>query len=66
MGDKMKLYLEKNMLSIDNYIQIIDVRNDLIEMENVTISGDDLKIIYVDKYKVVINGVIKKIKLGDI
>lgn len=66
MGDKMKLYLEKNMLSIDNYNQIIDVRNDLIEMENVTISGDDLKIIYVDKYKVVINGVIKKIKLGDI
>lgn len=62
----MRISIEKNLLSIDNYNQIIDIKNDLIVAENIIIYGSDLRVIFLDKYRIVIKGLFKKIKLGDI
>lgn len=62
----MRLSIEKNLLSIDNYNQIIDIKNDLIVAENIIIYGSDLRVIFLDKYRIVIKGLFKNIKLGDI
>lgn len=61
----LKIYIENNILSIDNYNQIIDVKDDLIKLEKIEIIGDDLSIRFLDKYRVVISGSFKNIRLGD-
>lgn len=61
----MRLALENNLLSIDNYKQIMELTNDLIQVEGVRIKGQDLKVKYLDKRKIVIQGTFKGIQLGD-
>lgn len=61
----LKIYIEKNILSIDNYNQIIDVKSDLIKLENIEIAGSDLSIRFLDKYRIVVSGSFKNIRLGE-
>ena len=61
----MKLDILNNLISIDNYIQIKQIENDLIVLEEVKIIGRNLKIKYFDKYKIVIEGLIYNVILGE-
>ena len=61
----MQVKLDKNILTVDNYKQICNVNNDLIVLEEMKIIGDTLKIKYLDKNRIVIVGVIKKLLFGD-
>ncbi|MGM9969453.1 MAG: YabP/YqfC family sporulation protein [Anaeroplasma sp.] len=61
----MKINIENKLLSIDNYIQIIEVNNDLIVLEKVRVYGYNLKIIKLDPYQVVMQGNFSKIEFGE-
>lgn len=61
----MQLVLENNLMSIDNYKQIMELTNDLIQVEGVRIKGQNLKVKYLDKRSIVIQGTFKVIQLGD-
>ena len=61
----MQVKLDKNILTVDNYKQICNVNNDLIVLEEIKIIGDTLKIKYLDKNRIVIVGIIKKLLFGD-
>lgn len=56
---------ENNLLGIDNYKQIIEIKNDLIKLDYLSIKGKDLKVRYLDKYKIIIAGVITDLHIGD-
>lgn len=60
----MDLEINKNLMRIDNYKQIKSIKSDLIELEEINIYGDDLKIIRLDGYSIVVKGVFKKIIMG--
>ncbi len=57
----MDLEYHKNFLAVDNYKQIKQLSDDLIELEQVTIEGKDLKIVRSDGYQMIIQGVVQKI-----
>lgn len=61
----MQLCLNNNLLSIDNYEQIIEIGDALIRLRYITINGNSLKIKYLDKYRIVIAGEVKEIKIGE-
>lgn len=61
----MQLTINNNLLSIDNYEQIIEINNDLIRLKMISIKGYNLKIKYLDKFRIVISGEVKEIKLGE-
>ena len=61
----MNLEINKNLLSVDNYIQVKTIKNDLIELEKITIYGEDLKVIRLDSYTIVIKGKFLKIVNGE-
>ena len=61
----MRLSLENNLLSIDNYKQIISLSSDLIQVEEVIIQGCNLNVLFLDAYQIVIKGTFKQIQLGD-
>ncbi|MBE6137770.1 MAG: hypothetical protein E7176_05185 [Erysipelotrichaceae bacterium] len=52
-------------MAVDNYKQIIDIKDDLIRLENLSIKGNSLKIKYLDKYRLVVEGLIKDIAIGE-
>lgn len=62
----MQLSLEKNLLSIDNYKQIFVLGSDLIQVKDIKVVGEKFKVLYLDGYKIVIQGIFKNIQLGDI
>lgn len=62
----MQLSLEKNLLSIDNYKQIFVLDSDLIQVKDIKVVGEKFKVLYLDGYKIVIQGIFKNIQLGDI
>jgi hypothetical protein len=61
----MLIKIENNLASIDNYKQICSVASDLIVLEEIKVKGNNLKIKFLDKNRIVIVGVIKSISIGD-
>lgn len=61
----MHIKIDNNLVAVDNYKQISNINNDLIVLEEVRISGNNLKIKYLDKNRIIIVGVIKQIIFGD-
>lgn len=55
----------KNILSVNNYRQIKQIERDLIVLEHLTISGENLEVLKLSKDLIIIRGVIKTIELGD-
>lgn len=53
-----------NYLKVTNYRQLKQLNNDLIEIDNLLITGTDLKILRIDKEVIVIKGIILNLKLG--
>lgn len=60
----VKLRIENKLLLCDNFGQIIDVNNDLIETTRIIINGSNFKIKYLDANKLVINGNFTNIKIA--
>ncbi len=61
----MQFEFYKNILSINNYRQIKQMERDLIVLDQITISGQELEVLRLSKDSIIIRGVIKTIKLGD-
>ena len=61
----MHIKIDNNLIVVDNYKQICNINNDLIVLEELKVKGNDLKIKYLDKSRIVIVGVIKHIDFGD-
>lgn len=61
----MHIKIDDNLIAIDNYKQICNINSDLIVLEQMKINGNNLKIKYLDKNRIVIVGVIKSIYFGD-
>ena len=53
-----------NYLKVTNYRQLKQLKNDLIEIDNLLITGKDLNILKIDKEVIVIKGIIINLKLG--
>ncbi len=66
---KMVKYMQfefyKNVLAINNYRQIKQMRSDLIELENLRVQGKNLKVLKLDKDTIIVEGVIVKLEMGD-
>ncbi len=60
----MKLRIENKLLLCDNFGQIIDINNDLIETTRIIINGYNFKIKYLDVNKLVINGNFTTIRIA--
>lgn len=60
----VKIRIENKLLLCDNFGQIIDVNNDLIETTRIIINGSNFKIKYLDVNKLVINGNFTNIKIA--
>lgn len=55
----------KNILSVSNYRQIQQLDSDLIALEYLTIHGQKLEVLRLDKDSIVIKGIITQIEIGD-
>lgn len=53
-----------NYLKVTNYRQLKQLKNDLIEVDNLLITGSNLNILKIDKEVIVIKGIINNLKLG--
>ena len=53
-----------NYIKVTNYRQLKQLNNDLIEVDNLLITGSNLNIIKIDKEVIVIKGIINNLKLG--
>lgn len=53
-----------NYIKVTNYRQLKQLKNDLIEVDNLLITGSNLNIIKIDKEVIVIKGIINNLKLG--
>lgn len=61
----MKIYFENNLLSVDNYKQIINITSDLILLQDLKVKGSNIKVLSIDPYKIVISGNIYNIIIGE-
>ena len=61
----MEFEYYKNILAVSNYRQILQINHDLIALDKITIHGDTLKVLRLDKDKIVIHGVITKIEMKE-
>lgn len=61
----MEIYYKNNFIQIDNYGQINNINNDLIILNNLIIKGNNLSIIYLDKDRIKIKGIINMAYKGD-
>ena len=59
----MNLEINKNIMCVDNYRQIKEIKSDLICLKDICIYGFDLKVLKLDDYSIVIKGIFKKIVL---
>ena len=53
-----------NYLKVTNYRQLKQLKSDLIEVDNLLITGSDLHILKIDKEVIVIKGIINNLKVG--
>lgn len=62
----MKLRIENKLLLVDNFGQIINITNDLIETNRIIINGYNFKIKYLDVNKIIVYGNFTNVRiLGD-
>ncbi|MDE7161506.1 MAG: hypothetical protein K2N65_01960 [Anaeroplasmataceae bacterium] len=61
----MEFEYYKNILAVSNYRQILQINHDLITLDKISIHGDTLKVLRLDKDKIVIHGVITKIEMKE-
>ncbi|MBQ9124329.1 MAG: hypothetical protein IJY14_01440 [Acholeplasmatales bacterium] len=61
----MKIEINNNLISVDNYKQIKQIENDLIVLQNVKIIGKSLNIKHLDQHLIVVEGIINNITLGE-
>ncbi|MFI3252058.1 MAG: YabP/YqfC family sporulation protein [bacterium] len=61
----LKVTYQNNLIEITNYNKILIFDDKEIVLKNIVIQGENLKIIYIDKYQVKVNGTIHLVK-GDI
>lgn len=61
----MQIRIENNLCAIDNYKQIKSLKNDLIIIDNIKICGSDFKILKIDNEKIIINGSILNVSIGE-
>lgn len=61
----MTISLENNLLSVDNYKQIFELESDLIQVEGLKIHGSELKVLFLDSYRIIIKGKVSCIQLGE-
>ena len=61
----LKISIENKIVAVDNYEQIIEISDALIKLKKLIIKGNNLKIKYLDKYRVVLQGEVNEIKLGE-
>ena len=57
----MKIEINNNLISVDNYKQIKQIENDLIVLQNVKIIGKSLNIKHLDQHLIVVEGIINNI-----
>lgn len=62
---ELKINYENNLLAITNYHKIITFDDKEIKLKHLTIKGNFLKIIYIDKYQIKVNGKIHLVR-GDV
>lgn len=60
----MDFEYRKNILCIDNYKQIKHLSDDLILFDEMSVYGKNLKVLRLDSYQIIIQGVVEKITLG--
>lgn len=63
--NELKIIYENKILEITNYNKIIFFDDKEIKLTTITIKGNNLKIIYIDKYQMRVSGTIHLVK-GDI
>ena len=51
-------------MRVDNYRQIITLKNDLIRLTNITIYGTNMMVIRLDDYSIVIKGKFEKLAMN--
>lgn len=56
-----KIYWQNDVIIIEKFKQIIDASETKIILKEFCINGEDLKIVSMDKYSIVIKGKIKEI-----
>lgn len=61
----MEFEYQKKILLVDNYKQIKQLSNDLIELENISIYGTKLVVLRLDSKQIILRGNIEKIILKD-
>lgn len=61
----MEFEYQKKFLLVDNYKQIKQLSNDLIELENISIYGTNLVVLRLDSKQIILRGNIEKIILKD-
>ncbi len=60
----MNLEINNNLMRVDNYRQIITLKNDLIRLTNITIYGTNMMVIRLDDYSIVIKGKFEKLVMN--
>ena len=53
--------IHHNLMRVDNYRQILTLKNDLIRLTNITIYGNNMMVIRLDDYSIVIKGEFNKL-----
>lgn len=61
------MYIEANQkyILVDNYLQINQIKHDLIELKNINIYGRNLRISKITPNIIVVEGIIKTINIKD-
>jgi len=57
----VNLEINNNLMRVDNYRQILTLKNDLIRLTNITIYGNNMMVIRLDDYSIVIKGEFNKL-----
>lgn len=63
--NETKIFYENNNLEITLYNKIYEINEKEIILEKITIIGNQLKVIYIDKYLIRIHGNIDIVKRGN-
>ncbi len=58
--------VDQNKVLIQNYNEIKEIQDEIIQLSKITIRGSKLKINSISKYFIEISGIIQKVELGEI